>query len=317
VYGLGGVGGYFGGKIACRLAAENHAGRKVFFIARGRHLEEIRKQGLVLNTSEQEGVHCRPARATDNVEDIPPPDLCLVCVKGYDLDEAVNCLSTNISDKTAILPLLNGINVYERIRERLKSGIVLPACAYVGTSIEAPGVVTQRGAEGVILCGGDPAFPAFSASPLRNFFDEMGIQFHWLEDPYPALWEKFIFIAAFGLVSARSRKTLGEIMADNGLRALVQEIMVEIASLAKQRGVQLPADIVALSLAKGGKFPFETKTSYQRDVETEGRRNEGDLFGGTIIRMGNAAGIPTPVTQAIYSEIGKDKSENTGSDAKM
>jgi 2-dehydropantoate 2-reductase len=303
IYGVGGVGGYFGGKIARAIALGNKDGRQVFFIARGPHLEEIRKHGLLLNTSEEEGLRSVPTLATDNIEEIPSPDLCLVCVKSYNLNETLSTLSRKIKKETIVLPLLNGVDVYERIKERLTHGVVLPACAYVGTHIERPGVVTQKGAPGIILCGKDPNLPDFDPLPVINVFKEANIQFQWTDDPFVAIWEKFVFIASFGLVSARSGKTLGQVMSDTALKDQVRTVMTEIVRLAEKKGITLPADMVGVSLEKGNKFPFDTKTSYQRDMEREDKENEGDLFGGTIVRIGRAMGIPTPVTESIYSEI--------------
>jgi len=305
VYGVGGVGGYFGGKIAHAIEQMRLFEKRVFFIARGRHLEEIQKNGLTLNTSGQGAIVCRPERATDSIEGLPAPDLCLVCVKSYDLPDVVRALIRRIKDETVVMPLLNGVDICERIRDILDKGIVLPACVYVGTHIEEPGVVSQKGGDGIILCGADPQRPGFVPGPFIHFFEEVGIRLEWREDPYKAIWEKYLFIASFGLVTVLSGKTLGGVFADEALRALVRGIMNEIVAIARKKGVDLAEDAIAVSLARAGNFPFEAKTSFQRDVETRGVRNEGDLFGGTIIRMGGALGIDTPITQSVYERIQK------------
>jgi len=303
IYGVGGVGGYFGGKIALGLSRIRNTTKRVFFIARGAHLDEIKKNGLILNTSEERGIICRPHLATDSIDEIPVPDLCLICVKSYDLDGAIKALTRKIKDETIIIPLLNGVDIYERIRGILNKGIILPACVYVGTHIEKPGVVTQKGGDGIILCGYDPGFPDFNNQEIIRFFDEMKIRFEWHDNPHTPIWEKYVFIAPFGLVIAHSEKTLGEVIADKGLKELVQRVMREVVSIAKRLGIDLPEDIENKSVEKAGNFPPETKTSYQRDIETKGKLNEGDLFGGTIIRLGEKTGVPTPVTRSIYHEI--------------
>jgi len=303
IYGVGGVGGYFGGKLAYSIKRNHETDKRVFFIARGEHLDAIKQDGLILNTAEQDGVRCIPYQATDRIEAVPDPDLCLLCVKSYDLDSTVQSLAGKVKDKTIVIPLLNGIDIHERVRTILKAGMVLPACAYVGTHIEKPGIVTQKGAPGVILCGKDPDFKHFNHEPLITLFNGANIKINWVDDPSPAIWEKFIFIAAFGLITAYSEKTLGEVTADPDLQGLVKKIMDEIVAIAGKKGISLPAGIVEASIGKANNFPFETKTSYQRDIKTKGKRNEGDLFGGTIIRMGKAVGIPTPVTQRVYEQI--------------
>lgn len=300
VVGIGGVGGFFGGRMASSARS-----RQIYFIARGAHLEKIQRSGLTLNIPAQTGMVCRPAFATDNILEIPTPDLYLVCVKSYDLNAILQSIRKNMRTNTVILPLLNGVDVCERIRAVLTGGIVLPACVYIGTHIESPGVITQKGGDGTVLCGPDPQFPDFDPQQLCDLFRESGLLLQWNPDPYPAIWQKFVFIAGFGLVTAQSRKTLGEIMADEWLKDRVRAIMEEVVAIGRRKGIALPENLASISLNKGSSFPPETRTSYQRDVEA-GKRNEGDLFGGTIIRMGLQTGVPTPATSALYTELQKD-----------
>jgi 2-dehydropantoate 2-reductase len=303
IYGVGGVGGFIGGKIARFLQKEHRKDTRLYFIARGEHLKEIQKRGLVLNTGSEKGLLCVPTRATDNIQELPPPDICFLCVKSYDLDAVCDALKGHIKQETVIFPLLNGVDIYERVRNVLENGIIFPACIYVGTYIESPGVVTQKGGEGKILMGKDPKYPDFYPEEVLQFLQEAAISFQWFENVLPAIWEKYLFIASFGLASAASGKTLGQIMEDAESRSLVAGIMEEIFLISKQKHVLLPEDIVAASTAKARAFPPETKTSYQRDVEQKKKRNEGDLFGATIMRMGKETGVTTPVTESVYKKI--------------
>jgi 2-dehydropantoate 2-reductase len=302
VFGVGGVGGYFGGKIAYFLQNKTDE-RRVFFIARGKHLEEIRKSGLILNTPEKKGIICKPAMATEDVREIPSPDLCFICVKAYDLNNTVNELKGVLKEDTIIIPLLNGVDIYERIRSITNMGIVLPACVYVGTHIEKPGVVTQNGGDGVILLGNDPEKARFNPEPVINLFNETGIKHIWNENPYTAIWEKYIFISAFGLVTAFSGKTIGEVLSNQNLKGLTEDIIREVVLIARKKDIELSNEIIEKTMEKGKHFPFNTKTSYQRDVETSGKKNEGDLFGRTILSMGKELGVSTPKTEEVYSAI--------------
>jgi 2-dehydropantoate 2-reductase len=297
--GIGGVGGYFGG-----LLARHYRGSKVTttFIARGAQLRAIRENGLVLNTAEQSGLVCRPDQATDAIEQLDAPDLCLVCVKGYDLDQVSRQLAPLVTAGTVLMPLLNGVDICERIRRRVNSGIVLPACVYVSASIDRPGVVTQKGMAGLLICGRDPDHPEYDPSAVASFIEQGGISVRYAEDAYPAIWEKYLFIASFGLVTAWADRPFGAVLQDTELHGLVRAIMEEIRAVAAKKGVGLGEGIIQSSLEKAENFPFETKTSYQRDVE-KGARNEGDLFGGTIVRLGKELGVPTPVTRRLYREI--------------
>jgi len=302
VYGVGGVGGYFGGRLAHNMHGGKGSGYEIYFIARGPHLNAIRIHGLKVITPRKTFI-ARPKLAADDIRRIPDPDLILLCVKSYDLDVAVSKLKSKINENTVIIPLLNGIDIYDRIRAQLDSGIVLPACVFIGTHVQSPGVIKQNGGDGTIMFGKDPKHPDFTAKNVTDFFSRMGINYKWNDDPFPAIWEKYIFIAAFGLVTVHTGKTLGEIIDDTEDRETVRSIMAEVCALAQAKGISLPTNVIEESIDKANKVPRETKSSYQRDVESGKRSNEGDLYGGTIIRMGEALGVSTPVTRSIYSEI--------------
>lgn len=302
IYGVGGVGGYFGARIAGSFEKDRSLDREVYFIARGAHLEAIQQNGLLLKTPGGT-IHSRPVEATYDFGRIPVPDLILLCTKSYDLNSAVEAIHSRTQTNTIIIPLLNGIDIYERIRSGLQNGIVLPSCVYLGTYIEKPGVVFQSGGNGIILSGRDPVYPQYSGVSIQQLFADAGIGFEWHESPYPVIWGKFIFIAAFGLVTAFSGKSLGAVAENSQLLGMVSDIMQEIAAIARQKAVELPDDIVAKSLKKAFNFPYDARTSYQRDVESWPKPNEGDLYGGAILREGRAWKVPTPVTQKVYSEI--------------
>jgi len=299
VIGIGGVGGFFGGKLTQLLKSEKEL--NIHFIARGRHLEEIRKNGLILDADEGEFV-CVPTSASDDISALPDIDLCLVCVKSYDLEKAMRQLKEKVHDKTMILPLLNGVDVYERIRSVIEKGVVFPSAVYIGTYISRPGKVTQRGGACKILFGKDPSND-YVNKDIFEIFKKAGIKHEWSESPYVNIWSKFTFIAPFGLVCSCSDKTIGEVMQSEELSGVVKGIMGEIVSIAEKKGVLLPETIIKDSYESGSQFPFETKTSLQRDFEKIDKPDERDLFGGAILRLGRGAGVATPVTESVYEKI--------------
>lgn len=322
VIGVGGVGGYFGGKLTQLLKKQEYEENlKIFFVARNQHLKEIKKHGLILDAvtdgdSENDPVNndremtCYPTLATDKISDLPPLDLCLICVKGYDLQNVLVPLKPKISENTMILPLLNGVDIYERIRSVITTGIVYPSCVYVGTHIERPGKVTQRGGTCTIHFGDDPKnnIAQRSVDPkLFELLDQAKIKYNWSENAYTEIWSKYIFIAAFGTVTANFNKTVGEVMASKELSRYVKGIMGEIYRIAEAKKVSLPETIIEESYLKGLKFPFDTKTSFQRDYEQMEKSDERDLFGGAIIRMGEKLDIPTETTALIYQSIQSQK----------
>jgi len=301
VYGIGGVGGYFGGRIAHEVSEGNRA-IQVYFIGRGEHLKAIQQHGLNLITDKEEFL-CFPNIATDNIRHIPTPDLYLLCVKGYDLDNAVASISKNISTDTIILPLLNGVDIYERIRTSLQKGIVLPSCVYVSSSIEKPGTIRQRGANKHIIFGKDPKHLNYNYEYLIEFFNEMGISNTWHDNPYSAIWEKYIFITAFSLITAYSGKTIGGVLADDKLKRMTENIMKEVVLIGKAKNIDFEQDVVEKTIQKAQNFPYETKTSFQRDYEKGKTRNEGDIFGGTLIRLAKEHNILIPTITEVYREL--------------
>lgn len=301
VVGIGGIGGYVAGRLS--TAPRIRHGTNLSLVARGAHLEAIRENGLVFKPASGEDILCRPSAATDRPADLPIQDLVLLCVKGYGLTEACEGLKPAVGPETAVLPLLNGIDIYDRVKKLLPGAVVLPGCIYISSALKEPGTVAQSGGKGNIVAGFDPARRDYDPLPLTEIMEEAGIPFEWKDDPLNALWTKYIFIASYGLVTAVSGKTIGGVLADPGLRALMQGVLGEISALAAAKGAGLPPNAVEDVFMKGAAFPFDTKTSFQRDVEIPGRPNEGELFGGTIVRMGRELGIPTPVSEDLDKKI--------------
>jgi 2-dehydropantoate 2-reductase len=304
VIGVGGVGGYFGGKLTHTFSLKPDSSVNIFFVARGKHLEAIRQNGLVLKSPEFGSITCQPTLATERINELPEIDIFLICVKGYDLMDVATSMRDRIKQNTVILPLLNGADIQERLRNRIKTGMILPACVYVSSYVEEPGVVVQIGKPGKIIFGRDPEHPDYTPEELFRLFEKSSIVYEWKDDANPAIWEKYIFIASLGLISARYNRTLGEILEEPSLKEEVIGIMNEIYSIILKRNIGLPDGIVDLSLKKAAMFPRDTQTSLQRDIHQKKGKSEVELFGGTIIDLGKKLGIPTPTTQKIYRELG-------------
>lgn len=305
VIGIGGVGGYFGGKLTKLLSQRD--GLNIYFIARNKHLDAIREHGLILNTAAEGEMVCTPTLATDNFDELPELDLCLICTKSFDLNRVLTSLKTKITDNTRIIPLLNGVDIYERIRSIIPNGIVYPSCVYVGTHIESPGKVVQNGGSCTIMLGSDPQHPDVIPSDIFQMFDDCNIKYKLLDDPYQEIWGKYIFIAAYGMVCASEDKTLGEVLDSDDLRDRVRGIMSEIVEIARKGGTVLAPTIVEESLQKGRNFPHGAKTSFQRDFEQVDKPDERDIFGDTIIRLAEKYGIDTPITRSVNTRINMKK----------
>ena len=304
-FGVGGVGGYYG-TLLTKYFNETSKG-KTFFIARDRHKDAVLEKGLLLKKEGgKEEILIKPHVCTDNVNDLPVCDIVVVSVKGYDLENVTKDVGKITDKNSIILPLLNGADIYDRMRQHLKKGYILPACLYLGTHIESPGVIFQKGGSCQISIGKDPLYPEFYPEKLINLFKKANILIEFYENVNIEIWTKYIFIASFALVTATYNKTIGEVANDGKLGILVKDIMQEIELIAKALKIELPADIVETSFSKANQFPFETKTSFQRDVETKGRQSEWDLFGGTVIRYSEKFNIPANNTQKTLYKLLRD-----------
>ncbi len=302
--GVGGVGGYFGGKMT-RLLNDSELDINIFFIARGEHLKAIKENGLTLETKTEGILKCVPTLATDNCEELPKLDICFICVKQYDLEDAIKKVLPKLDTNTKIVPLLNGIDIYDRIRKITDKGIIFPACVYVGTHVKSYGVVEQNGGACTITLGIDPNHKDINAEDVCELMSKAKIKFEWSSKHIEAIWSKYMFIAAYGLVTASENKTLGEVLDNEELSKKVKGIMKEIESISKAENIRLPDNIVENSYLMAKNFPYEAKTSFQRDFELKDRLDERELFGQTIIDLGVKHGINTTVTKNIYQKLNK------------
>lgn len=303
VMGVGGVGGYYGGKLAQMASSESDV--KVYFIARNEHLREIQKHGLLLETSEGTLV-CKPSLATDDVSALPMLDLVLMCVKGYDLEDAVQKIKSRVFAATCILPLLNGIDIYDRIKKELPQAQVLPACVYISMTIEKPGKVTQSGAANMLHFGDDPQSRG-SLAWLAGLLTRAHIKFNYTENPSAEIWSKFVFIASFGLVTAYYDANFGQVLSSTKMMNALQSIMKEIYELSKASGVALSSSIIQESINKGKKFAPDTKTSFQRDFAAANKKDERELFGGVIVEMGKRYNVDVSTAESIFNQLNQRK----------
>ncbi len=307
VIGIGGVGGYFAGRLAAEFGKDSNSGINVYFIARSEHLEQIKKEGLLLKSEEVGEVLVKPNRAVNmsDFNQLPEIDAFLIAVKGYSLDSICQQIKGQVKEGTVILPLMNGVDIYERITRILDKGKVLPSCVYISSYLEKPGVVCHTTDFARIILGQDGRYLDYKPEKLLDVMKKAGINFEWKADAAPDIWEKYIFIASFALVTSLYDKTIGEVLEDEEMKAVTVNIIKEIAELADKKQVSLPEDIVEQTLAKAGNFSYDTTTSLQRDIKAGKNKNELDLFGKSIIDIGSETGVPTPVTEKVYNKLKK------------
>ena len=299
VIGIGGIGGYYGGKMAAKYAGAGE--HQIMFIARGEHLKEIQKQGLRLTTAEGD-LTAVPVLATDNPRDAGLFDLALVCVKSYGLEEAARQIKDNIHSETVIIPLLNGVNIAERLKTILPKGRILSGCVYISARIESPGIVRQVGGSCQLIFGPDQANDVEKYRPIEAFLQAAGIKAELVGQIALPLWTKYIFIDPLAGLTSMLGKPFGAILDNRIDRTMLEGLMKEVELVARAQGVPFPNDIVQVTMAKAASFPATTKTSMLLDLE-KGRPTELDIFMGYMVAAGKKRGIPAPLHEKVYSEL--------------
>jgi 2-dehydropantoate 2-reductase len=304
IIGIGGVGGYYGGKVAQKYGIIRE--HDVFFVARGEHLAEIKKNGLKVITQEEGEFIAMPTTATDNPKDLGLVDLVLFCVKTYDLETAAQQLIDNIHEKTVIVTLLNGVDNADRLRNIMPRGTVLNGCVYISSVIQSPGVIRQVGGSRQLIFGpenDDLEKYRYIEDLLRN----ADVRIELTADISVQVWTKYIFIGPLATIDSLLRKPLGAIIEDEQNKQMLRGLMEEVNLIARKRGIVLPENIIPVSLEKVSGFPYETKTSMQRDFES-GRKTEIETFTGYIVKSGKELGVATPLHQEAYNKLLKRRS---------
>lgn len=222
----------------------------------------------------------------------------LFCTKIYDLEQTARQLSFVIHENTVIIPLLNGVNICERLKKEIHKGTIIPACVYIAGKIESDDVVVQSGPAGAIVGGK----PGFAAAELLQIMHDSHIQFKWTVDPYSGIWEKYLLVASFALVTAKTEKSFDGVLNDAIAKKDLISIMYEIKQLAAVQQIYLPDDVIEKTLHRASKLLPGTKTSYLRDIETRGAMNEGEICADTILSLSRKYGV----TSAVVARYAKD-----------
>ena len=294
VFGAGGVGGYFGGRLA-------QAGQEVIFIARGVHLEAMRRRGLRVDSLKGDFI-LPSVQATDDPAQVGEVEAVLVAVKAWQVPQAARAMPPLVGERTCVLPLENGVEAPEQLAEALGTPRVLGGLCHISAYIAAPGHIKHVGIKPHVALGELDGRRSERAEQLRLTFEQAGV---WAEVPadiQAAMWEKFLFIAAISGVGAVTRAPAGVMRQVPGIRSLLEAAMQEIYALARARGVKLADDIVARTLAFVDGLPPGVTASMQRDI-LEGRPSELASQNGAVVRMGAQAGAPTPVNAYLYHSL--------------
>lgn len=293
VVGAGGVGGYFGGKLA-------RAGEDVTLVARGAHLEALRARGLTVRST-LEGTWSAPITAVDSVRGLPPVDAAIVAVKSFDTEAAVESIRPLVGPDTPVLTLQNGVDNEEKIDALLGPGHAVGGIAYVFATIAEPGVIDHRFLGRVALGELDGSASA-RAERLRAAFAKADVPVELSTAIQGKLWEKFLFINAQAGMTALTRSPIGVVRALPPTWRMYRAILEEGAALAHAVKVPLPADAVDTFVASASAMAPETVSSMYHDL-LAGKRIELEALHGHAVRLGERHGVPTPATGAVYAAL--------------
>jgi 2-dehydropantoate 2-reductase len=292
VVGAGGVGGYFGGRLA-------QSGIDVTFIARGSTLAALREHGLRVDSILGDFVLDRV-----NVTDQPTGkvDAMLMAVKTWQLADAAQQILPMLDDDTMVVPLENGIDAPEVLANIVGAQHVVGGLCAIVSFIVAPGHIRHAASEPIVMFGELDHRPSERVERLRAAFANAGVHVEVPPDIQRSMWTKFLFIATMSGIGALTRVPVGVWRADGEVRAMADASLREVLALANARGIDLGADAIERTWQRYDTLAPDSTSSMQRDI-MEGKPSELDAQLGAIVRLARESSVPTPVTSMIYHAL--------------
>ncbi len=285
VVGAGGVGGYFGTRLA-------EAGNEVTFVARGRHLAAIREYGLRVDSPL--GQFRAPAEAfVPSVADAGAADVVLVAVKLWDTEEVAAQLRPAAEAGARVISLQNGVQKDTVLRRHLPPEAVWGGVCYISAAISEPGVVSHRGEMQKLVFG---PYEGRDEGLAREFLDaclKAGVQAEADPDIARVVWEKFVFLVGLSATTSTVRQPVGVIRRDPGARALLRDVMAEVVAVGRAAGVHLDPGFADERLEFFDTLPEAMTSSMHHDL-TQGNRLELPWLSGGVAELGRELGVDTP-----------------------
>jgi 2-dehydropantoate 2-reductase len=294
VYGTGGVGGYFGGRLA-------RSGLDVTFIARGEHLKALRERGLRVKSVHGD-FELADVTVTDDPAEVGPVDYVLVTVKSPQTADLASRLGPLLHEHTAVVSLQNGVDNEEKLAATLGERHVVGGAAYIFATIAEPGVINHTGGPTAIAIG---EWTGGTSERVERFVaacHSAGFGAEQTATIRQTLWMKFAFICALAGTTAAIRLPIGEIRAAPASRELFRRLAGEVCEVASAEGVDLPDDLPGRYLGFIDGLEAESYSSLYHDL-THGNPMELDALHGEVVRRGAAAGVPTPMSDALYAVL--------------
>jgi 2-dehydropantoate 2-reductase len=290
VMGSGGVGGYFGARLA-------KGGADVVFVARGAHLEAMRKNGLRIE-SDFEPIELAKVNVTDDVARIGRVDLILFAVKLWDTLAAAKSLLPSIGPDTGLISFQNGVQKDDILRPIVGGSALMGGVGYVATFISKPGVIKQTGPMQRLLFG---EFDGRRTKRVEDFLRACqagGINAEISADIRREIWQKFVFLVALAGATASMRMPIGPIRENPLTRQFLLDLMKEVVAVGRAHGVSLSEDYAEQRLAFADGLPPDMIASMYHDLK-EGKPLELPWLSGGVVELGAASGVQTPMNRAV------------------
>lgn len=292
VMGSGGVGGFYGGRLA-------HAGYDVSFVARGAHLEAMREHGLRIENETQGDIVIPRVKVTDRPETIGPVDLVLIAVKLWDTEAAAQAVKPIVGPNTAVLSLQNGVIKDDILRSVFGNKAVVGGVGYVATHIGRPGVIQQTGALQRVVIGEYDGRRSERIKTLHQALTRAGVQAEISDDIRRTLWEKYAFLVGLSGTTTTMRVPIGPIRENPQTRAFLYELIRETVAVGRAHGVNLPADYAERRLEFADTLPADMSSSMHYDLE-HGNPLEVPWLSGGVVKLGKPVDVPTPMNRAVW-----------------
>ena len=293
--GSGGIGGYFGGRLAAN-------GCDVKFIARGRHLEAIRAQGLRIDSRDMGDAIIQPAKATDSPADVGPVDYVIIGVKLWDTAEAGRDILPMVGPETTVLSLQNGVECDDILAGIVGAERLIGGMAQIASSIAEPGVIKHIGTMQRVVIGEPAGGSSSRVDALHAALEAAGIVAEISDDIQRTIWEKFVFLVGLSATTCLMRTTIGPIRQDPDRREMLLNVMRETVAVGRAKGAALPEDFAEDRLTFTDGLPEDMTSSMHHDLE-RGNPLEAAWLSGAVARFGRDLGIATPVNQAVFATL--------------
>src|SRR4051812_6053385 len=289
IMGSGGLGGYFGAKLA-------HGGADVHFIARGRHLEAMRSQGLRI--AGPQPLTVERVQATDDAAAVGVADVVMLCVKLWDTEQAIAQIRPMVGPGTTVISFQNGVLKDPYLRAAFDERQIMGGVGYVATTIESPGVIRQTGPMQRLIFGEFDGSPSKRGEALLAACLAGGIDAELSPHILREIWQKYVFLVGLSGTTTTMRKTIGPIRSHPQTRAFLCDVMQEVIAVGQAHGVDFTPDYLGAAMQRADTVAADMTSSMHHDLE-RGNPLEVRWLSGGVVELGRDKGVPTPLNRAI------------------